>query len=267
MRPRGGADSSVRGRSRCDPYPRGVDFYSAYAHGFARVAACTLPVTVADPAANAARSSRMAKEAHEDGVAVAVFPELCLTGYADRRPLAAGHAAGRDARRDRRGGRRVRGPAAGAGRRRAAGPRHPGAQLRGGRPPRADPRGARRSRYLPTYREFYERRYFAPGDDRRGTTIRVGDRRVPFGPDLIFRATDVPGPRRCTSRSARTCGCRSRRAPRPRWPVRRCWPTSRAARSRSRGPRTGGCWSGRRRRAATRRTSSRPRARASRRPT
>ena len=26
--------------------------------------------------------------------------------------------------------------------------------------------------YLPTYREFYERRWFAPGDDRRGTTIR-----------------------------------------------------------------------------------------------
>ena len=27
-----------------------MDFYSAYAQGFARVAACTLPVTVADPA-------------------------------------------------------------------------------------------------------------------------------------------------------------------------------------------------------------------------
>ena len=32
-----------------------MDFYSAYAQGFARVAACTLPVTVADPAANAAQ--------------------------------------------------------------------------------------------------------------------------------------------------------------------------------------------------------------------
>ena len=48
--------------------------------------------------------------------------------------------------------------------------------------------------YLPTYREFYERRWFAPGDDRRGATIRA--RRpatVPFGPDLLFSATDVPG--------------------------------------------------------------------------
>ena len=28
--------------------------------------------------------------------------------------------------------------------------------------------------YLPTYREFYERRQFAPGDDLRGSTIRIG---------------------------------------------------------------------------------------------
>ena len=40
--------------------------------------------------------------------------------------------------------------------------------------------------YLPTYREFYERRHFAPGDDRRGATIELGGAEVPFGPDLIF---------------------------------------------------------------------------------
>ena len=58
-----------------------VDFYSAYAHGFARVAACTLPVTLADPAANARAVLEQARACHDDGVAVAVFPELCLTGY------------------------------------------------------------------------------------------------------------------------------------------------------------------------------------------
>ena len=47
--------------------------------------------------------------------------------------------------------------------------------------------------YLPTYREFYERRHFAPGDDRSGATIEVAGATVPFGPDLLFRATDVPG--------------------------------------------------------------------------
>ena len=46
--------------------------------------------------------------------------------------------------------------------------------------------------YLPTYREFYERRQMAAGDDVRGT-IRIGDADVPFGPDLLFTAADLPG--------------------------------------------------------------------------
>src|SRR3546814_16031103 len=58
-----------------------VDFYSAYAHGFARVAACTIPVALADPRANAATVLAEARACHDEGVAVAVFPELCLTGY------------------------------------------------------------------------------------------------------------------------------------------------------------------------------------------
>ena len=58
-----------------------MDFYSAYAHGFARVAACTVPVTIADPAANARQVVEQARACHERGVALAVFPELGLTGY------------------------------------------------------------------------------------------------------------------------------------------------------------------------------------------
>ena len=46
--------------------------------------------------------------------------------------------------------------------------------------------------YLPTYREFYERRQVAAGDDQRGA-IRLGGAEVPFGPDLLFAAADVPG--------------------------------------------------------------------------
>ena len=59
-----------------------MDFHSAYAQGFARVAACTVPVTVADPAANAAAVVEQVRACHEEAVALAVFPELCLTGYA-----------------------------------------------------------------------------------------------------------------------------------------------------------------------------------------
>ncbi len=46
--------------------------------------------------------------------------------------------------------------------------------------------------YLPTYREFYERRQMAAGDEVRGA-IRIGDADVPFGPDLLFTAADMPG--------------------------------------------------------------------------
>ena len=168
-----------------------MDFYSAYAHGFARVAACTLPVTVADPAANAAAVVAMAKEAHEDGVAVAVFPELCLTGYAiddlllqdtllDATLAAVDEVVAASAE--------LR-PVLVVGAPLVHGTRvlncavviHRGRIL-----------GVSAKSYLPTYREFYERRHFAPGDDRRGSTIQLGGAEVPLGPDLIFRATDVP---------------------------------------------------------------------------
>jgi NAD+ synthase (glutamine-hydrolysing) len=46
--------------------------------------------------------------------------------------------------------------------------------------------------YLPTYREFYEHRQMAAGDDERGT-IRLAGADVPFGPDLLFAASDLPG--------------------------------------------------------------------------
>ena len=46
---------------------------------------------------------------------------------------------------------------------------------------------------LPNYREFYERRWYAPGDDQRGEHITVAGRTVPFGPDLLIDVVDVPG--------------------------------------------------------------------------
>ena len=58
-----------------------MDFYSAYAQGFARVAAVTVPVRIADPAANARCVLEQARVCHDEGVAVAVFPELGLSGY------------------------------------------------------------------------------------------------------------------------------------------------------------------------------------------
>ena len=57
------------------------EFANIYRHGFARVAACTLPTALADPLEAAQRHVEQVQECHAEGVALAVFPELSLTGY------------------------------------------------------------------------------------------------------------------------------------------------------------------------------------------
>jgi NAD+ synthase (glutamine-hydrolysing) len=168
-----------------------VEFYSAYAQGFARVAACTIPVTLADPAANAATVLAQARECHDEGVAVAVFPELCLSGYSvedlllqDTLLAAVEEAVGTivAASADLL-------PVLVVGAPLVHGTRllNCAVVIKAGRILGVAPKS-----YLPNYREFYERRHFAPGDDLRGTTIRVAGAEVPLGPDLIFNATDLP---------------------------------------------------------------------------
>ena len=172
-----------------------MDFYSAYAHGFARVAACTIPVAIADPAANARSVLEQARACHEDGVAVAVFPELSLSGYAiddlllQDTLLSAVEAAIAEIA----AGSADLLPVIVVGAPLVHGTRvlNCAVVIHRGRVLGVSPKS-----YLPTYREFYERRHFAPGDDRRGSaiTIRGLDQReeVPFGPDLIFAASDLP---------------------------------------------------------------------------
>src|ERR1700684_4467664 len=58
-----------------------MSFRSLYRHGFARVAACTTRTALADPATNAATILAMARSCHDQAVALAVFPELGLSGY------------------------------------------------------------------------------------------------------------------------------------------------------------------------------------------
>ena len=169
-----------------------MDFYNAYDQGFARVAACTAPVAVADPATNVRTVLEQASTCHDEGVAVAVFPELCLSGYAIEDLLLQDTLldAVRDAidvlveeSRDLLPILLVGAPLVHGSRvLNCALVVHRGRVL-----------GVAPKSYLPTYREFYERRHFAPGDDRRGETITVAGQRVPFGPDLLFDVTDVPG--------------------------------------------------------------------------
>ena len=119
--------------------------------------------------------------------------------------------------------------------------------------------------YLPTYREFYERRQLAAGRRRaRRDDPRSAATRSRSAPTCCSRPRTCPASS-STSRSARTCGSRSRRARRPRSPARPCCSTCPAARSRSAAPRTASCCAGRSRRAASPPTSTPPPGRASRR--
>ncbi|WP_299057534.1 NAD(+) synthase [uncultured Nocardioides sp.] len=167
-------------------------FTSAYAQGFARVAACTAPVVVADPASNARTVVEQARACHDRGVAVATFAELCLSGYAiDDLLLSdtlldaveAGLAEVVTASADLlpvlvvgaplRVGNRLLNCAVLV---------HRGAVL-----------GVVPKSYLPTYGEFYERRHFAAGDEHRGGSLRLLGADVPLGPDLLLDVVDVPG--------------------------------------------------------------------------
>ena len=57
-----------------------MDFFNAYAQGFARVAARVLPLHLAQPAANAAAVVADLRAMAGDGVALVAYPELNLTG-------------------------------------------------------------------------------------------------------------------------------------------------------------------------------------------
>ncbi|MEV5916019.1 NAD(+) synthase [Streptomyces chartreusis] len=169
-----------------------MNFWSIYQHGFARVAACTGHTVIADPLANAEAVLRQAQACARDGVAVAVFPELGLTGYSIEDLLLQDPVLDEVEQ---------------ALRNVVAGSADLLPVLVVGAPLRHRHRiyncavivhrgrilGVAPKSYPPNYREFYEQRQIASGDDERGGTIRVGGVEVPFGVDLLFEAEDVPG--------------------------------------------------------------------------
>ncbi|MCX2560564.1 NAD(+) synthase [Acetobacter farinalis] len=167
-------------------------FHALYHQGFARVAACTVPVALADPATNAQRTLEAARTCGQDGAVLCVFPELGLSGYAidDLRQQEA----------------------------LLEGVEHSIAELVAastellpvlvvGAPLRHDNalyncalvihRGAILGivpkSFLPNYREFYEARHFTPGVGIQGQTLRLNGADIPFGTDLLFEAVDLPG--------------------------------------------------------------------------
>ncbi len=169
-----------------------MSFRSIYRHGFARIAACTIRASLADPAANAEAVLRAARHCHDRGAAVAVFPELALSAYAiddlrlqDALLDAVEQAAARLIAESAtlRPVLIVGAPVRHYGRvYNVALVVHRGRLL--GVVPKA---------YLPNYREFYEPRQFAAGAGWREARCAVGGQGAPFGLDLLFPAEDLPG--------------------------------------------------------------------------
>lgn len=169
-----------------------MSFHSVYRHGFARVAACTTRTALADPARNAASILDMARHCHQQGVAVAVFPELGVSGYTIGDLLQQWTLldAVETAIATLAEGSRNLTPLILVG----APLRHLGAlyncavAIHKGRVLGVVPKI-----HLPNYREFYEPRHFVSGDGTDGGIIRLGGEEIPFGPDILFDANDIKG--------------------------------------------------------------------------
>lgn len=161
-------------------------------HGFVRLAAAVPHLRVADMSYNTARTIDMLNRAASESVDVIVFPEMGLTGYTCgdlffQRTLQDGALDG------------LKGIAEASGRIftgmavvglpividgqvfNCAAIVHRGEVL-----------GIVPKSYLPTYKEFYDARFFAPASTAFSNSVELFGKRVPFGTDLLFRCSTVP---------------------------------------------------------------------------
>jgi NAD+ synthase (glutamine-hydrolysing) len=166
-------------------------FYSIHRHGLIRVGACTPLATAGDPAANAEATIALARQGHAQAADLLVFPELNLSSYAiddlhlqDALCDATEAALARvvEASTDLRPVLLV-----GAALRRNGRLYNCAVAVARGRVLGVVPKS-----FLPNYREYYEKRWFAEGVGLAGLEIDVACQRAPFGTDLIFAAEDLP---------------------------------------------------------------------------
>ncbi len=168
------------------------NFYDCHAQGFVRVATCTPCSRPADVAYNTAGVISQARRAHEAHVDLLVYPELTLSSYAiDDLHL---QAALLD-RVERAVAEVVEASEGltpvlviGAPLRRNAKIYNCAIVIANGELLGIVPKS-----YLPNYREFYEKRYFAHGRNCRDMWIAVAGEEVPFGTDIVFAAANLPG--------------------------------------------------------------------------
>ena len=162
-------------------------------HGFVRVATATPVLRVADCAFNADRIISLLGQAEEASVAIVVFPELSVTGYTcgdlflsttlQRSALAGlAHIA--------KEGARVFSGLAVVGLPVVVNDQlfNCAALLSSGEVLGLVPKS-----FIPNYKEFYERRWFATAATARSKQVMLDDQAIPFGTELLFEAADVEG--------------------------------------------------------------------------
>jgi NAD+ synthase (glutamine-hydrolysing) len=166
-------------------------FDSIYRHGFLRIAVCIPSIRLGNPRQNAERTIALAQRADESHAAVALFPELGLTGYSNEdlfhqdallEGAQAALASVGDASRELN------------------------ALIVVGAPLRVEQKlfncavaihrgrtlGVTPKMYLPNYREFYERRQFTPGRHALGREVASCGAVVPFGHDILYDLKSIP---------------------------------------------------------------------------
>lgn len=190
-----------------------MEFRSVYDQGFARIAAVTAPVAPANPAKNAQTTIDLLQEAQAQGVAVAVFPELNLTGYAIddlflQDVLLEQTLAAIESVRQASAELTVM-AVVGAPLRQGNRLYNCALAIQGGRVYAVAPKT-----FLPNYREFYEKRHFASGamaattsitlpgvgdgpvaspDSPAATQVSPSGAVVPFGNKLLLDFPHIPG--------------------------------------------------------------------------
>jgi NAD+ synthase (glutamine-hydrolysing) len=165
----------------------GKSFYSPSSHGFVRIACATPTVVLAQPKANFGGHLSLIRRADAAGADIVLFPELSLTGYSlddfftqglllevAREALEAlikatvnFHAV----------------VVAGVPLMIAGAVYNCAAVIHKGRCLGVIPKT-----YLPNYREYYEKRYFASAAGLGETHLTLSGESVPVGPDLVFKA-------------------------------------------------------------------------------
>jgi len=168
-----------------------LPFSSLHRHGLVRVAAATPRVTIADPAANAEAIIERARAADAEQADLLVLPELCLSAYAiddllTQDALLAAVETGLlrilEASESLRPVLLVGAPICRNGRLYNCAVVIARGKILGVVP----------KSFLPNYREYYEKRWFASGAGLSDLDMLLAGQTVPFGPDQIFAAATLP---------------------------------------------------------------------------